>query len=41
VITKKRGWEMGAVGALILAHLPQYDKFMGIGDEKGELLEML
>jgi hypothetical protein len=24
-----------------LAYLPQYDRFMGIGDEKGELLEML
>jgi hypothetical protein len=41
VITKKKGWERRAVGALILAYLPQYDKFIGIGDEKRELLEML
>jgi hypothetical protein len=41
VITIKRGWERGVVGASNLAYLPQYDRFMGIGDEKGELLEML
>jgi hypothetical protein len=37
----KKGWERGAVGASNLAYLPQYDRFMGIGDGKGELLEML
>jgi hypothetical protein len=41
VITVKRGWERGAVEASNLAYLPQYDRFMGIGNEKGELLEML
>jgi hypothetical protein len=41
VITIKRGWERGAIGASNLAYLPQYDMFMGIGDEKWELLEML
>jgi hypothetical protein len=41
VITIKRGWERGAIGASNLAYLPQYDRFMGIGDGKGELLEML
>jgi hypothetical protein len=37
----KKGWERGAVGASNLAYLPQYDRFTGIGDGKGELLEML
>jgi hypothetical protein len=41
VITIKRGWERGAVGASNLAYLPQYDRFMGIGDGKGELLDIL
>jgi hypothetical protein len=41
VITLKRGWERGAVGASNLAYLSQYDMFMGIWDEKWELLEML
>jgi hypothetical protein len=35
------GWERGTVGVSNLAYLPQYDRFMGIGDEKEELLEML
>jgi hypothetical protein len=34
VITIKRGWERGAVGALNLTYLPQYNRFMRIGDEK-------
>jgi hypothetical protein len=37
----KRGCERGAVGASNLAYLPQYDRFIGIWDEKWELLEML
>jgi hypothetical protein len=41
VITKRRGAYWGAVGAVKLVHLPQYDRFMGIRDEKGELLKML
>jgi hypothetical protein len=41
VITLKRGWERGTVGALNLAYFLQYDRFMGTGDEKGELLEIL
>jgi hypothetical protein len=32
---------MGAVGASNLTYLPQYDRFMEIGDGKGKLLEML
>jgi len=37
VITVKRG----AAGASNLTYLPQYDRFMGMGNGKGELLEML
>jgi hypothetical protein len=40
-ITVKRRRERGAVGISNLAYLRQYDRFIGIGDEKGELLEML
>jgi hypothetical protein len=41
MITIKRRWERGAVGASNLAYLPKYNRFMGIWNEKGELLEML
>jgi hypothetical protein len=41
VITIKRGAYWGAVGTVKLVHLPPYDRFMGMRDEKGELLEML
>ena len=41
VITKKRGAYWGAAGARKQPYLPQYDSFMRIGDEIGELLEML
>ena len=37
VITVKRG----AAGASNLTYLPQYDRFMGMGNDKGQLLEML
>jgi hypothetical protein len=41
VITIKRGWERKAIGASNLTYLPQYNRFMGIGNEKGEQLELL
>jgi hypothetical protein len=41
VIIKTRGPYWGAFGAMNLANLPQYDRFMRMRDEKGELLEML
>lgn len=39
--TKK--WESysGAIGAIKLPHLPQYDSFMGMRDGIGELLDAL
>jgi hypothetical protein len=37
VITVKRGWERGVIGASNLAYLPQYDRFIGIEDGKEEL----
>lgn len=41
VTTKK--WESywGAIGAMELPHLPQYDSFMGMRDGIGELLDAL
>jgi hypothetical protein len=36
VITIKRGWKRRAVGASNLTYLPQYDRFIGIRDEKGD-----
>jgi hypothetical protein len=41
VIIIKGDGERGAVGTSSLTYLPQYDRFMRIGDKKGELLEML
>jgi hypothetical protein len=38
---KKRGWDREAAGEVFLASDPLYHCFFGIGDEKGELLELL
>jgi hypothetical protein len=32
---KKGGQERGAIGVSNLAYLPQYNRFIGTGDEKG------
>jgi hypothetical protein len=36
----KKERKRGVVGTSNLVYLPQHDRFIGIGDEKGELLEM-
>jgi len=38
---KKRESYWGAAGAMKLPHLAQYDRFIGMRDGIGELLEML
>jgi hypothetical protein len=37
----KKGMGKGSCWSIKFDLSPQYDRFMGIGDEKGELLEML
>jgi hypothetical protein len=38
---RKKVMGKGSCWSIKLAYLPQYNRFMGIGNEKEELLEML